>query len=235
MANIFTAAGATLSIGTTAASGATDTYTTIANVTDIPEFGRNYNIIKVTPLSTRGTLKIKGSFEEGDLAVKLLRDPADPGQAAAILARDIDSDFNFKIGINDAAPVTTAPVTITIAAPGVVTDTAHGLSIGTQVSFATTGALPIGLTAATPYFIIATGFTANSYQLALTAGGSAITTSGTQSGVHTRSSIPVASNVIFKAKVTSYTLGLGTVDSPLDATLMLALKSGSSIESVHLP
>src|SRR5258706_16330472 len=127
MASIFTAAGAALLIGTTAANQATDTYTAVANVTDIPEFGRVYNIVKVTPLGTRGTLKIKGSFEEGDLAVKVLRDISDPGQAAALVARDVDSDFNFKITVNDASPATSAPVTITIAVPGVVTDTGHGL------------------------------------------------------------------------------------------------------------
>jgi len=90
--------------------------------------------------------------------------------------------------------VSSAAITVTIASPGVVTDTAHGLTIGTQVSFTTTGALPTGLLPATNYFIIAAGFTANSYQLALTFNGAAINTSGTQSGVHTRTSIPGTTN-----------------------------------------
>lgn len=75
--------------------------------------------------------------------------------------------------------------TITIASPAVVTLTNHGLVAGDQVKFTTTGALPTGITAGTAYFVIATGLTANSFQISATSGGSAINTSGTQSGVHT--------------------------------------------------
>ena len=78
----------------------------------------------------------------------------------------------------------TATVTMSIASPGVVTDTAHGFSAGQAVAFLTTGALPSGLTAGTFYYIV--NPTTNTYQLALTAGGAAINTSGSQSGVHTR-------------------------------------------------
>lgn len=76
-------------------------------------------------------------------------------------------------------------VTITIASPGVVSWTAHGLENGNDVTLATTGALPTGLSPATTYYVV--NKTANNFQLALTAGGSAINTSGTQSGIHTAS------------------------------------------------
>ena len=47
----------------------------------------------------------------------------------------------------------------------------------------TTGSLPTGLTAGVTYYVVnSSGLT---FQLALTAGGSPITTSGTQSGTHT--------------------------------------------------
>jgi hypothetical protein len=76
-----------------------------------------------------------------------------------------------------------ATVTITIASPGVVTWTAHGLTDGAKVAFSTTGALPTGLTAATTYYVVNSA--ANTFQVAATLGGAAINTSGTQSGVHT--------------------------------------------------
>ena|SRR5665213_48494 len=76
-----------------------------------------------------------------------------------------------------------ATVTITIATPGVVTDTAHGYSNGQKVSPLTTGALPTGLATGIWYYVV--NQTANTYQLSLTSGGSAINTTGTQSGVHT--------------------------------------------------
>ena len=75
-------------------------------------------------------------------------------------------------------------VTITIASPAVVSLTSHGLVAGSAISFETTGALPTGITAGTKYYVIATGLTANAFQFSATLGGSAVTTTGTQSGTH---------------------------------------------------
>jgi hypothetical protein len=80
---------------------------------------------------------------------------------------------------------TSAVVTISIATPGVVTWAAHGLTVGQAISFSTTGALPTGLVAGTQYYVIAAGFVSGSFQVSAQAGGAAINTSGTQSGVHT--------------------------------------------------
>ena len=78
-------------------------------------------------------------------------------------------------------------VTMTIAAPCVVTWTAHGMVTGNSVTFTTTGALPTGLAVNTQYFI--TKINDNTFNLsatrALLAAGTFITTSGTQSGTHT--------------------------------------------------
>lgn len=81
--------------------------------------------------------------------------------------------------------ISTGTATITVASPAVVTSTAHGLKAGSQVSFTTTGALPTGITAGTVYYVIAAGLTANDFQFSTTSGGSAVNTTGTQSGVHT--------------------------------------------------
>lgn len=74
-------------------------------------------------------------------------------------------------------------VTMTIAAPGVVSWTAHGLANGHSIVFTTTGALPTGITAGSTYYVVSAA--ANTFQVAATVGGASITTSGSQSGTHT--------------------------------------------------
>ena len=72
---------------------------------------------------------------------------------------------------------------ITIAAPGVVTlDNPHYLGWKDQVIFATTGTLPTGISADTWYYVIPVDDF--SFQITATPTGSAITTTGTQSGTH---------------------------------------------------
>lgn len=73
-------------------------------------------------------------------------------------------------------------ITMTIASPCVVTDNGHGLADGQPVIIRTTGAIPTGLTAGTTYYVKSP--LTNSYNLAATAGGAAINTSGSQSGTH---------------------------------------------------
>lgn len=94
------------------------------------------------------------------------------------------------LAANAIAPVAAATVTITIASPGVVTWTGHGFSEGQAVRFATSGALPTGLTAGTTYYVSSAGLAANTFQVAASFsnainGLSSINTSGTQSGVQT--------------------------------------------------
>lgn len=75
--------------------------------------------------------------------------------------------------------------TMTIASPAVVSLTAHKLVAGQNVRFTTTGALPTGVQAGLDYYVISTGLTANAFQFSATSGGSAVNTSGSQSGTHT--------------------------------------------------
>jgi hypothetical protein len=78
-------------------------------------------------------------------------------------------------------------VTMTIADPGVVTWTSHGLVTGDVVKFTTDGALPTGVTASTNYWI--TRVDANSFKLSVSLAGVNlgvfIETTGSQSGTHT--------------------------------------------------
>jgi hypothetical protein len=81
-------------------------------------------------------------------------------------------------------------VTMTIASPCVVTWANHGLQVGSAVVFATTGALPTGLTAGTTYYVISAGFTTGAFEVSTTQGGSAVNTSGSQSGTQSATSNP---------------------------------------------
>lgn len=86
--------------------------------------------------------------------------------------------------------ITTSTITVTIATPGVVTLTLHGFQNGDPVVLSTTGTLPTGLVAGTTYYIVAK--TTNTFELAATVGGTAINTTGSQSGVHTAVVTPAA-------------------------------------------
>lgn len=81
--------------------------------------------------------------------------------------------------------IETSTATLSIASPCVVSKTAHNLEVGNKISFTTTGALPTGVVSGTQYYIISSGFGANSFQISATYNGTAINTSGTQSGTHT--------------------------------------------------
>lgn len=79
--------------------------------------------------------------------------------------------------------------TVTSASPAVFTCTDHNLYPGDEVVLATTGALYTGLAADTAYYVIQNGLTSSTFELSAsktsTYDGTAINTSGSQSGTHT--------------------------------------------------
>ncbi|WP_292099393.1 hypothetical protein [Mesorhizobium sp.] len=95
------------------------------------------------------------------------------------------ASFQFSATVGGAAINTSNPtVTISNASPAVVTETGHGRSVGDAIQFATTGALPTGLSVATTYFV-KTVVDANTYNVSATPEGTAINTSSAGSGTHT--------------------------------------------------
>ena len=101
--------------------------------------------------------------------------------------------------------------TITIASPAVVT---AGISLneGTPIQFATTGALPTGITAGTTYYVYSVAGT--TFQLTDST-GAVVNTSGTQSGVQSISNIvdvPVIQDFIFVADVSRFVFAFGAND-----------------------
>lgn len=79
-----------------------------------------------------------------------------------------------------SSPYDRGSCTITIASPAVITFNSHGYATNDPISFDTTGALPTGLAINTIYFVTAP--TSNTFEVASVASGSAMSTSGSQSG-----------------------------------------------------
>lgn len=100
----------------------------------------------------------------------------------------LNTELHDEIGLALRA----STFTVTIATPGLFTWTAHGLVAGSVLIFTTSGALPTGLTAGTPYYVIAAGLTANDFEVSATLGGAAVNTSGSQSGTHTATSSTIS-------------------------------------------
>lgn len=73
------------------------TLTTIGEVTDLGEFGREYALVTHNPLGTRGTTKLKGSFNEGSISMQLGLDTDDAGQILTKTASLSDADYSFEI------------------------------------------------------------------------------------------------------------------------------------------
>ena len=93
-----------------------------------------------------------------------------------------DASKRYEFAYTDDGLTQTA--TITIASPGVITSTAHGLTVGRRVGFTSTGSLPTGISPLTIYYVQSVP-TADTLTIAATSGGAAINTSGSQSGIHT--------------------------------------------------
>jgi hypothetical protein len=116
--------------------------------------------------------------------------------------------------------------TVSIATPGVLTfGDAHGLLVGDALQLATTGALPTGLFPNVTYYVAAASFTSTTITLALTFGGAAINTSGTQSGIHSlsvrgillpslggASAVPTIQNGIFVSDASRFVFAFGCND-----------------------
>jgi hypothetical protein len=122
-----------------------------------------------------GTFWAKREFPETTIPI---------GTVTPFVPRDVFAFDNAGVPAFEHSPFYSSVITVTIASPGVVTDTAHGMANGDPIVFTTDGALPTGLVANTRYWIM--NSTADTYQLCLlTDLVTAINTSGSQSGTHT--------------------------------------------------
>lgn len=72
-------------------------WTLVGEVTDLGEFGREYNLVTHNPIDKRGTQKLKGSFNEGQIALQHGLDTDDAGQIILKAAVDSDNDISIRI------------------------------------------------------------------------------------------------------------------------------------------
>lgn len=100
---VYSSAGASIKIsaGAPATYDATGynalTFTTVGEVVDLGEFGREYNLITHNPIATRGTQKLKGSFNEGAVTLQLGLDTDDAGQILLKTAANSDNNYSFLV------------------------------------------------------------------------------------------------------------------------------------------
>lgn len=106
MSLAMTSAGSKISIGNPPASQTlvalqAVSYTDIAEVTDIGEFGKSYNLVTHNPLGDRVTVKRKGSINNGTIALQMAYAPADPGQTLLATAVDSDNSYSYRVTLQD--------------------------------------------------------------------------------------------------------------------------------------
>lgn len=141
-------------------------------------------VVQLSRTTAPGKWRVAGSNQKPDAA--MLRQVAPSG------ATQVQASWTI-LGSNqalfDATPQ--APCTVVVATDlftkSVTTDspdTAHHLLVGDQLEFfATSGSLPTGISAATPYYVISSGLTFNSFKVSATMGGSAVNITGAGSNV----------------------------------------------------
>ena len=103
----FTSAGTKLYISATApatynqAGFAALTFTEVGEIVNMGDFGRTYNIVNHINLGSRKTVKLKGSYNEGNLDLQLARAPGNSGQALVVTASTSDNSYSFKVVLQD--------------------------------------------------------------------------------------------------------------------------------------
>lgn len=180
--------------------------------------------IAITEVNAPRDFTIAGTKSGGTQEQAFNSVPGDAGQAAMKAAKGNGYNYPFKIVWPARAAPRSAAVTITVATPGVVSWTAHGLAADTAVVFTTTGALPTGLTAGTTYYV-KTVLSADTFSVAATVGGTAITTSSTQSGTHTATTVPSGEERKYLGTVLNAIEPGGEVNALSGVTFSIAVNS----------
>jgi hypothetical protein len=200
-------------------------WTEIKGWTQAGALGDTAALISSSEINRGRDIKMKGTRNAGQMQNVFNIKGADAGQAAVIAAEKSRYNYPFKIVYAGEAPAPkSTTVTITVATPGVVSWTAHGLAVDTAVVFTTTGALPTGLTAGTTYYV-KTVLTADTFTVAATVGGAAIATSSTQSGTHTATTVPTGPEEKFIGLVMTAAAANGEANTARTRTVTIEVNS----------
>jgi hypothetical protein len=192
-------------------------------------FEKSYNNTSVTTGTVPSLWNLTRSFDTNTGNVSYAG-----SVAGAIIETDAVLNINYTLGANAYI----SGVTVSVASPAVLTLANHGFVNGSLIHFTTTGSLPTGIATNTPYYVIATGLTTNAFEISLTNGGTAVITSGTQSGVHSVGKIKNGFAVGPFAVATGKTLTVPTgatflsVGNPPSTTTATALASATTTVNV---
>ena len=72
-------------------------YTEVGELVDLGSFGKKYNLVTFNALGDRKTVKRRGSYNNGTLALKLGASVTDPGQVIMEAGADQDSSYSFRV------------------------------------------------------------------------------------------------------------------------------------------
>lgn len=152
-------------------------WTEIGGWTQSGSLGDTQEIISQNFINEGRTRNIKGTKNGASMENTFAPLPNDAGQIKFKSALDSCSPYAFKVEWG-AGCASEGVVTISVAAPGVVTwPDGHGLEAGSPVMFDPAGGnLPTGLLPDTVYYVLAAGLTATTFTVAATPGGAAIAT-----------------------------------------------------------
>jgi hypothetical protein len=184
------ASGTVVTISTTTISNDTITYTAVGSLTEGSTATSTLTVKRAYPhVKIHDYWRFTGSTK----AQQIMALSSQP------LSFYYDSTGNRK----QAAPISEA-FTVTLATPAVftVTSTANYF-VGLPVRFSTTGALPTGLSASTTYYVseVTSGTT---FKVSASYGGANVDTSGSQSGVHTLSTITTSTGTATKQNTVTF-------------------------------
>jgi len=107
MSNVQTSAGTTFALSADAPATYDETgysaltYTTVGEITNIPEYGGAYSLVTHEPLGNRSVVKRKGTVNHGSLTLQIGKDIDDAGQALLKTAYGEDEVYSFEITLQD--------------------------------------------------------------------------------------------------------------------------------------
>lgn len=201
------------------------TWTEIGGLTTLGSLANTQNWVTQSLIANGFDIQVKGTVAGGTMENVFIYDPNDAGQIKLRAAIESCSNYEFKLEAG-AGCIATATATISVGTPGVVTVAdGHGFDIGSPVVFATTGALPTGLTVGTTYYVIAAGFTATTFSVSTTPGGAGVDTTAVGSGVHTVTGQPVGATALFRGLAGEGSLNGGEANTVMLQTYPIAINS----------
>ena len=77
------------------------TFTKIGEVVNLGEFAREFALVTHNPIDNRGTVKKKGSFNEGQLPLQMGYDSADAGQTLLQAAVNSDNNYSYLVTLQN--------------------------------------------------------------------------------------------------------------------------------------